>query len=104
MKLLYTAGLLLPLFYVYSGGVQAGDCQTMARELTMTAWSEVLPDLSAAKRSELQELASEICARHLADDSQPVAKENGGDWFTEYVLEGKPADKPGNRRLERRSR
>jgi len=77
----------------------------MAHELTMTASNEALPHLSAAERSELQELASVICARHLTDITRPAAEETGsGDWFTEYVLKGKPTDKPGNRRLERRSR
>lgn len=85
-------------------------CKDQARELTMTAWNEILPDMTASQRSDLQALAVDICTRHAGAAADEIdaarSSEAGGDsdWFTDYVLEGKPADKPGNRRLERRSR
>ena len=84
-------------------------CDAQARELTMTASSEIMPDMSAAQRQQLRELALEICARHSTATTTTAAdtpddEDKSDDWFTDYILNGEPADKPGNRRLERRGR
>lgn len=85
-------------------------CQNHAYELAEQAGQSIFPEMSAQQRSELEQLASKICARH----SQSVAgqtgegrdsdtdDDQGGDWFSARLMKGEPADKPGNRRLERR--
>lgn len=85
-------------------------CQSHAHELAEQAGQSIFPEMSAQQRSELEQLATEICARHgqsvagqtgAARDSD-TDDDHGGDWFSERIMKGEPADKPGNRRLERR--
>lgn len=113
MRYITTHMLLLLSLLMFSVSAPAdapGHCDAQARELAMTAWNEIMPDMSASQRRELQQLAMDVCARHTgtsattaaADDTNDDGKSN--DSFTDYILNGEPADKPGNRRLERRGR
>lgn len=104
--------LLLSAATMTAHAAETGHCDSQARELTLAAWKDILPDMTADQRRDLQLLAAEVCARHAAHppttagntEEKPDEAEDDDDWFTEHVLEGEPADKPGNRRLERRSR
>lgn len=100
--LLFAGGL----FLVSSAHAADDNCKDMARDLTMTAWKEVLTDMTASQRSDLQELALTICERHVEKATTTADNNDGGseDWFSDRVLNGEPADKPGNKRLERRRR
>lgn len=105
-----TTLLLAGSFLIATSAHAASDnCKNMARELTMTAWNEVLTDMTADERSDLQELALAICERRVATttaNANAADNDDSGsdDWFSDHVLNGEPADKPGNKRLERRRR
>lgn len=89
-----------------SGTVQAeapAHCLQQARELALRAGEDIFPDMTAIQRSRLQQLAADTCAGHAAATAADKTG-SAGDSFTDYVLKGEPADKPGNRRLERRTR
>lgn len=85
-------------------------CDAQARELASQAGREIFTGMAAEQRAALQRLAIDICAKHSAnvasssDDVVNADKTGTGDWFSHHVLHGKPADKPGNKRLERRGR
>lgn len=106
------AVLLLPTAVVISQAAAPeipDACLSQARELAVTAGRNIIPEMTAEQRSELRRLATEICARHSAEtpvaDQQPRSSDSSvSDWFTERILKGEPADKPGNRRLQRRMR
>ncbi len=99
--LLFAGGL-----FVMSAHAAGDHCKDMARELTMTASNEVLTDMTASQRSELQEVALATCERYVANTTTTADTNDSGseDWFSDRVLNGEPADKPGNKRLERRRR
>ena len=108
MKPFSLTSLLLAGSLVFAGSSHAAseDCKDLARELTMTAWNEVLTDMTADERSDLQELALAICERHVSNTTTMADNNDSGsdDSFTDRILNGEPADKPGNKRLERRRR
>ena len=85
-------------------------CDAQARELASQAGREIFTGMAADQRAALQRLAIDICAKHSAhvtdsnNDAVNAEKADGGDWFSQHVLHGKPADKPGNKRLERLGR
>ncbi|MEX2517671.1 MAG: hypothetical protein WD572_12345 [Gammaproteobacteria bacterium] len=85
-------------------------CDAQARELASQAGQEIFTGMAADQRAALQRLAIDICAKHSAnvagssDDAVNADTTGSGDWFSHHVLHGKPADKPGNKRLERLGR
>lgn len=81
-------------------------CLDQAREIALQAGDTVFPDMSANQRAQLQQLATDACAGNpgTPGSANTAGEESAGDWFTNRVLHGEPADKPGNRRLERRRR
>lgn len=81
----------------------SAHCDTQARDLAVKAGS-VFSDMSARQRAELQKLAAEVCAEHSTTVAATPDSESSDDWFSDRVLNGEPADKPGNRRLERLGR
>lgn len=109
MKKTFLHALTLFALLLPTGLVQAeppAHCIAQARELALRAGNDIFPDMTAAQRSELLQLSAEICARHPAKataDAAAAADEDR-DWFSDYVIEGEPANKAGNRRLERRRR
>ncbi|MDZ7736746.1 MAG: hypothetical protein U5P41_12095 [Gammaproteobacteria bacterium] len=111
MKILRDTAFLAALVLFSGSGLAAppDHCLAQAQELAMSADNDIFPDMNAEQRGRLQQLAAEVCAKHpadtvAADKAWTQADDDDRDWFTEYVLEGKPADKPGNHRLQRRSR
>jgi hypothetical protein len=78
-------------------------CKKQAQDITREIVKLVLPDLSADQRTRVQAAAVQACLKLITADpglAQSAKKNSSADWFTNYVLHGKPADKPGNRRLE----
>lgn len=103
INLLRGFALLTGTFLTTGYAAPPAHCDTQARDLAVKAGS-VFSEMSARQRAELQKLAAEVCAEHTTTAAATPENESSGDWFSERVLEGEPADKPGNRRLERRGR
>ena len=78
-------------------------CKKQAQDITRQIVKLVLPDLSADQRTRVQSAAVQACLNLITADpglARSAEKNSSADWFTNYVLHGKPADKPGNKRLE----
>jgi hypothetical protein len=78
-------------------------CEKQAQDITQQIVKLVLPDLSAGQRTRVQTAATQACLRLIAADpalAQTTKNTTSTDWFTNYILHGKPPDKPGNKRLE----
>ena len=81
----------------------AAYCELQARSITQQIVQSVLPNLDEGQRARVQAAADTACLRLLAKDPGIQAQSGNGkstDWFTNYILHGKPPDKPGNKRLE----
>ncbi|MCS3902853.1 ClpP class serine protease [Methylohalomonas lacus] len=103
--LLFSIGLTGLLCLSLTSAAQASDhCRAQARELAVRADGKVFPNMTAGQRAELRKLAEETCERFASKTAADSDGESSGDWFTDRVMNGEPADKPGNRRLERMGR
>lgn len=97
---LLAASLVRPCL---AANTNAAYCEKQAREITQQIVKSVLPDLSADQRARVQTAANQACLHLVTTDPklrEQASNSKSSDWFTNYVLHGKPADKPGNKRLE----
>lgn len=108
--------LLLVLFVVSHAHAEAVDetisntCMKQAVAFAQQLKAEIYTDMNREQASKIIRLSSENCKQHFsaAENRQAISqttdeKKTAGatDWFTEKVLSGEPADKPGNKRLKR---
>lgn len=97
---LLAAVLVQPCF---AANTEAAYCEKQARDITLQIVKSVLPGLNAAQRVRVQAAAKQACLHLVTADPElqkQASNSKSTDWFTNYILHGKPADKPGNKRLE----
>lgn len=77
-------------------------CARQAQDITNEIVQKILPDLGSEQRNRVEAAADRACMKLITADPNLAGQSAGDgstDWFTKYVLSGKPANKPGNQRL-----
>lgn len=102
--------LALPVFADNKPAQMKELCRDHAIHVAEDIRREVFDRMNEKQYRQTESLIIDNCLRRFVSGGEGEAMSTGAveeeesDWFTRYVLEGKGADKPGNRRLERMRR
>lgn len=85
-------------------------CHRQAVAMTQQLKAEIFTNMERSEIDHVIRIANQQCQRQfmstpveqaVANTDETDNKNPAGDWFSDYILNGEPPDKAGNRRLER---